>query len=157
MWSIGVVNTKLDISSNRDLCLRFEAKWSNFFATVDSLIIPTIRSDAYLCRASHFCVNDDNNNRRTKPITLPLAHVRGVMSFYTYTCSMQYVTTISISLFQHAIIGHHMTFQMGHMDHSIPYGYTGRRGWLIKQPYGFWPSGLNHRLRARISIDLLFM
>ena len=52
-----------------------------FFASFDSLIITKIRSDTYLCRSSHFGVNDDNNNnnnddRRTKRLLYPLLRMR---------------------------------------------------------------------------------
>ena len=53
-----------------------------FFASFDSLIIRKIRSDAYLCRSSHFGVNDDNDNnnndsdRRTKRLLYPLLRMR---------------------------------------------------------------------------------
>ena len=53
MWSIGVVNTKLDTSSDPATCLRFEVKSSTF--SFDNLIAPTICSDA---RTSNFDVND---------------------------------------------------------------------------------------------------
>ena len=54
----------------------------DFFASFDSLIIRKIRSDAYLCRSSHFGVNDDNDNdnnnndRRTKRLLYPLLRMR---------------------------------------------------------------------------------
>ena len=51
--------------------------WSelkHFFATFDSLIVMKIRSDAYLCRSSHFDVND--NDRRKKKLLYPLLHMR---------------------------------------------------------------------------------
>ena len=41
------------------------------------MIIRKIRSDAYLCRSSHFGVNDDDDNdRRTKRLLYPLLRMR---------------------------------------------------------------------------------
>ena len=75
VWSIDVVNTNLDISSDPPACLRFEAKRSTFFASFDSLIVRKSHSDAYLCRSSHFGAND-NDDRRTKRLLYPLLRIR---------------------------------------------------------------------------------
>ena len=54
--------------------------WSEvkqFFASFDSVIVPTIRSDAYTSRASHFGVNDDNN--KTDTLIFAQWYARGMM------------------------------------------------------------------------------
>ena len=57
--------------------MQFEANTSNFFTIFDSLVVLTAYSDAKMSRSGNFYADD--NNRRTKPITLPFAHARGVI------------------------------------------------------------------------------
>ena len=57
-----MVNTKLNISGDPGPCRRLEAKSSQFYASFDSLVVLTIRSDAYISRSGDFRADD---NRRT--------------------------------------------------------------------------------------------
>ena len=54
--------------------MQLQGNTSKFFAAFDSLVVFTTRSDVEMSRSSYFCAND----RRTKPISLPLVHVLGV-------------------------------------------------------------------------------
>jgi hypothetical protein len=50
----------------------FQAKPTQFLAAFDGLIAVTVRPCAYISRSGHFLAD--------KPIVLPLAHARGVIS-----------------------------------------------------------------------------
>ena len=50
----------------------------------DWFVVITSRLDAYISRYGDFCANDNNDAPTTQPITLPLAHARGVNIQYEH-------------------------------------------------------------------------
>ena len=63
VWSIGVVNIKHNICGDPGLCCPFEAKPRQVIASFDSLIVFTIRSDAYISRSGDFHADNNDNDR----------------------------------------------------------------------------------------------
>ena len=94
--SIGVVtlaNKKALFMTPVDRVHRFHAQWSQYFAEFDWFVVLMSRLDAYISRYGDFCAHDDDDDTtnyftpcacaRGKPITLPLAHARGVITGFS--------------------------------------------------------------------------
>ena len=79
VWSIGEVNTKLSISGDPGDLKQSQA---SFFASFDSLIVLTIRSDAYISRSGDF---RDDDNRRTNRLPYPRGGCRTIKGGGYYT------------------------------------------------------------------------
>ena len=81
-----MVNTKHNICGDPGLCCPFEAKPRQVFASFDSLIVFTIRSDAYISRSDDFHTDNDSNDRRANGLLSPFMHAHGVKCFFTVSC-----------------------------------------------------------------------